>query len=70
MYPIEGTVSLGNASYTVAVKLLENARYQALVDNIKTVELKIDNEGQWFDVQQGITPLSRAIGCLVEDRKN
>ncbi len=66
----EDCIKLNESKFKVAVNIVRDRKgllhYCALINDVKPVELNINDEGIWYDIRHGATDISRAIGDLIE----
>jgi hypothetical protein len=68
----EDSIQLNQSRFKVAVNIVKDPQgqlhYCALINDVKPLELNINNDGVWYDLKQGATDISQAIGNLIEKK--
>jgi hypothetical protein len=68
----EDSIQINQSNFKVMVNIVKDQQgqlhYCALINDVKPLELNINGDGVWYDVSQGATDISRAIGDLIEQK--
>ncbi|GEO08741.1 hypothetical protein [Segetibacter aerophilus] len=68
----EETLRLFGREYALEVFVMtypnQTNYYRCILDDIKVVDLWIDDNGQWIDLQAGHTEISKIIGSRIEEK--
>lgn len=68
----EDFVQLNKSRFKVSVNILRDdngkIHFCAVVDDVKRIEVDINENGIWYDTNGGTTKISEAIGNLIEQK--
>lgn len=68
----EDSVKVNRSAFNVVVNIICDDKgllhFCARIDGVKDIELNINENGIWYDVNTGVTDISEAIGNLIEQK--